>query len=101
MIIADFKADITFYSSTENPTILTVYLSAVPATLLKTLGQKFKASLKRISGEGFDMERMKSVLDRQKMQLLESVETDPADVLSTTILAGERSRCGQSARVPH
>lgn len=35
------------------------------------------------------MTRMGSVLDRQKMQLLESVETDPADVLSTTILAGE------------
>jgi len=32
---------------------------------------------------------MHSVLDRQNMQLLESVETDPADVLSTTILAGE------------
>lgn len=88
-------ADITFYASTENPSILTVYLSAVPAPLLQTLDGTFKAFLAKLAQDGFDMERMGSIIERQRLQLLESIENDPADVLSTTILAG--SFASQSA----
>ncbi|SGY31172.1 BQ5605_C002g01214 [Microbotryum silenes-dioicae] len=79
--------DISFYASTEDPTILTVYLSAVPAELLKTLDATFKAFLKTLCEGDVDMERMESVLKRQKLQLLESIETNAADMLSTNILA--------------
>ncbi|KAK4057568.1 hypothetical protein OIO90_001213 [Microbotryomycetes sp. JL221] len=80
--------DISFYTSTENPTIVTAYLSSVPAELLSKLPQQFKDTLKRIAvKDGIDMERMKSVLERKKLQLLDGVETDPADILSTAILA--------------
>ncbi|KAK4055201.1 hypothetical protein OIV83_000481 [Microbotryomycetes sp. JL201] len=79
--------DISFYGSTENPTIITAYLSSVPAELLSTLPEQFKTALKRIVNDGIDMERMKSVLERKKLQLLDGIETDPADMLSTSILA--------------
>ncbi|KAM0793479.1 hypothetical protein ACM66B_000920 [Microbotryomycetes sp. NB124-2] len=79
--------DISFYSSTENPTIITAYLSSVPAELLTTLPDQFKTALKRIAGDGIDMQRMKSVLERKKLQLLDGVETDPAEMLSASILS--------------
>lgn len=57
--------------------------------MLKSLPQRFKTFLSQVAKEGIDMTRMHSILERQKMQLLESVETDPADVLSTAVLSGE------------
>ncbi|GAA5862491.1 hypothetical protein JCM1840_004200 [Sporobolomyces johnsonii] len=79
--------DISFYSSTADPTILTVYLSSVPAEQLNTLPQKFKDALARIAKEGIDMTRMATILERQKLQLLNSMETDAAEVLSDVIVA--------------
>ncbi|GAA5957635.1 hypothetical protein JCM21900_000775 [Sporobolomyces salmonicolor] len=79
--------DISFYSSTADPTILTVYLSSVPAEQLNTLPQKFKDALARIAKEGIDMTRMTTILERQKLQLLNSMETDAAEVLSDVVVA--------------
>ncbi|GAA5896610.1 Sdd3p [Sporobolomyces salmoneus] len=79
--------DISFYSSTADPTVLTVYLSSVPSEQLDTLPKKFKETLARISKEGIDMSRMATVLERQKLSLLNSMETDGADVLSDVVVA--------------
>jgi len=79
--------DISCYSSTEDPVIVSCYLSAVPAEHLATLPTALKATLTKIAQGQFDMTRMADILRRQKLALLESVENDAAEVLSTTILA--------------
>jgi len=86
-----FLLDISFYSSTANITVLTAYLSSVPSEQLDTLPQKFKDALARIAKEGIDMSRMAIVLERQKLSLLNSMETDGAEVLSDVVVAGESS----------
>lgn len=90
--------DIAFTGSTEDPSILTVYLSSVPSEHLDTLDSQFKAALARIAGEGIDMVRMKTIIERQRLQLLESIETDAVEVLSQTILAGESNRFSEVCR---
>lgn len=79
--------DISCYSSTEDPVIVSCYLSAVPAEHLDTLPSALKATLARIAQGELDMTRMADILRRQKLSLLESVENDAAEVLSTTVLA--------------
>ncbi len=79
--------DISCYSSTEDPVIVSCYLSAVPAEHLATLPKALKATLTKIAQGELDMTRMADIIRRQKLALLESVENDAAEVLSTTILA--------------
>lgn len=85
----DHVTDITFHSTTHDPSILSVYLSSVPASNLSTIDATFKASLARIAKEGLDMKRMKMIIERQRLQLLESIEKDAVEVLSQSILTGE------------
>lgn len=67
---------------------MTAYLSSVPFAELDTLTPKFLDALGRIANkDGIDMERMKSLLDRQKLQLLESMETDASDVLCNVVVS--------------
>lgn len=58
----------------------------MPAAALDTLVSTFRAALARIAAEGIDMIRMSTIIERQRLQLLESIETDAAEVLSQTIL---------------
>lgn len=85
--LALIRPDITFTSSTADPSILTVYLSSVPTEHLATFDTQFKTYLARIASEGFDMTRMAMIIERQRLALLESIETDAAEVMSSTILA--------------
>ncbi|GAA5857078.1 hypothetical protein JCM9279_001947 [Rhodotorula babjevae] len=78
--------DITFYASSENPTIITSYISSVPFAELDTLGPRFRTALARIVEDGVDMSRMKSLLERQALQLFESMETDASEVLSQVVV---------------
>jgi Zn-dependent M16 (insulinase) family peptidase len=78
--------DITFHASNQDPSILTVYLSSVPAANLHSIEVTFKAALARIAKEGIDMKRMETIIERQRLQLLESIETDAADTLSQGVL---------------
>ncbi|KAL8292284.1 hypothetical protein RQP46_001750 [Phenoliferia psychrophenolica] len=78
--------DISFYSSTENPSIITAYLSSVPSEGLDSIDGKFKAALARLASEEIDMKRMTSVIERSRLQLLNAIETDAADALSNSIL---------------
>lgn len=81
-------ADISFASSTQDPSVLTAYLYSVPSANLKTLDGEFKDALARIAKEGIDMTRMASILEKQRLQTLEAIETDAADSLSNSILTG-------------
>ncbi|KAI5480305.1 zinc metalloprotease [Pseudohyphozyma bogoriensis] len=78
--------DISFMASNENPQILTTSLSSVPAEHLKTLPEKFKACLAALAKGEIDMKRMESTLERQRLHLLDSIETDAAEVLCQSIL---------------
>lgn len=87
-LISRARTDITFYASSENPTIITSYISSVPFAELDTLGPRFRKALARIVDEGIDMSRMKSLLERQALQLFESMETDASEVLSQVVVTG-------------
>ncbi|GAA5981276.1 hypothetical protein JCM10908_004049 [Rhodotorula pacifica] len=79
--------DISFYASSENPTVICAYLSSVPVEELETLSSRLRKALGRIADEGIDMTRMQSVLERQKLQLFESMETDASEVICNVVVA--------------
>ncbi|BGP52658.1 hypothetical protein JCM8202_004813 [Rhodotorula sphaerocarpa] len=79
--------DIAFYASSDHPTTICAYLSSVPVEELDTLSDRLKKTLRRIADEGVDMSRMQSVLERQKLQLLESMETDASEVICNAVVA--------------
>lgn len=98
--------DIDFASSTQDPTTITAYLSSVPAERLATLDRDFKSALAKFARQGIDMSRMAAIIERQRLRLLENVETDGAEVMANTVIAGARICCaaGRTACVlnnPH
>ncbi|BGP04467.1 hypothetical protein JCM10049v2_000268 [Rhodotorula toruloides] len=78
--------DITFYASSDNPSIITSYLSSVPVAELETLPGRFRKALAR-AVDDIDMDRMKTVLERQKLQVLESMETDASDTITNVVVS--------------
>ena len=48
---------------------LPVYIGSVPTEHLDTFDEKLKSSLKRITDEGFDMDRMAMVIGRDERQV--------------------------------
>ncbi|GJN92120.1 hypothetical protein Rhopal_005150-T1 [Rhodotorula paludigena] len=78
--------DITFYASSDHPSVITAYLSSVPFAELDTLSTRFRDALSRVAKDGIDMDRMKSLLLRQKLQLYESMETDASEVISQVVV---------------
>lgn len=81
--------DISFSLSTESPSVITSYFSSVPTPLLPTLIEEFKAELVKIHAKGIDMVRMKTIIELQKLKTLEVVETNAADGLMSSVLAGK------------
>ncbi|KAK0569478.1 hypothetical protein OC861_000851 [Tilletia horrida] len=58
------------------------YLSSVPTQALDDLDVKLVEVLQKHIDEGIDMDRMKTVLDRDRLQLLNDLESRPADTLA-------------------
>ncbi|KAM0747048.1 zinc metalloprotease [Meredithblackwellia eburnea MCA 4105] len=82
--------DITFHSTTQDPAILTIYLTGVPTHHLSSIGTTFCDFLHRLSkmkGDVFDMDRMKDIVERARHELYEVVESDPAGLLSDAIVS--------------
>ena len=48
---------------------LAVYFGSVPSEHLDTLDERFKAALQRIVAEGLDMDRMSSVIARDRLKV--------------------------------
>lgn len=88
MLNETLLADITFYASSDHPSVITAYLSSVPFAELDTLSTRFRDALSRVAKDGIDMDRMKSLLLRQKLQLYESMETDASEVISQVVVTG-------------
>ncbi|KAG9001081.1 hypothetical protein FRB93_012461 [Tulasnella sp. JGI-2019a] len=69
-------------------TALEVYFGSVPTEHLDGLGEKFKASLEKIVSdkEGIDMERMKMIIKRDRLKLLNELDASGGDYFTTNII---------------
>ncbi|KAE8250209.1 hypothetical protein A4X13_0g4900 [Tilletia indica] len=67
-------------------TTLYAYFTSVPAAELDNLDEKLVDVLQRHAEEGFDMDRMRTVLERERLKLLNELETKPADSLGDFII---------------
>ncbi|KIP12417.1 hypothetical protein PHLGIDRAFT_61992 [Phlebiopsis gigantea 11061_1 CR5-6] len=65
---------------------LNVYVGSAPTEHLDGFDERLQNSLKRIAKEGFDMERMKMIIDRDERQLRSKVESSKGDTFSGTVI---------------
>ncbi|KAF9435543.1 hypothetical protein BGZ76_006085 [Entomortierella beljakovae] len=65
-----------FYTSGRIRTEVRVTFDSVPTNKLEEVESKFFSILEKIEKEGFDMNRIASVIKRQKLKLLDRYETD-------------------------
>jgi Zn-dependent M16 (insulinase) family peptidase len=68
-------------------TTLSAYFSSVPTEKLDTLDRELVTLLEKIRSEGIDMTRIALVLKRDRLKLLASLETKPADSFADAIIA--------------
>lgn len=61
---------IAFYESGRSTfSELAVYFGSVPTEHLDTLDEKFKVSLEKVVADGLDMERMATVISRDRLKV--------------------------------
>ncbi|KAI0788552.1 Metalloenzyme, LuxS/M16 peptidase-like protein [Abortiporus biennis] len=65
---------------------LPIYFGSVPTEHLDQLDEKLKTSLTRIADEGFDMERMGMIINRDERQLRSKIESSKGDTFSGAII---------------
>ncbi|KAI0778573.1 Metalloenzyme, LuxS/M16 peptidase-like protein [Trametes elegans] len=65
---------------------LPIYVGSVPTEHLDTFDEKLKASLRRVADEGFDMDRMAMVINRDERQLRSKVESSQGDTFSGNVI---------------
>ncbi|KAG9018965.1 hypothetical protein FRB90_007729 [Tulasnella sp. 427] len=70
------------YSATE------VYLGGVPAEELDGMHGKLIDALKKVAKEGIDMERMATIINRDKLRFLNTLESNPGEFYSATVING-------------
>lgn len=58
----------------------------MPSEHLDTLDERLKATLQRIVAEGLDMDRMSSVIARDRLKLMSALENSGGDVFSNVII---------------
>ena len=66
---------------------LAIYVGTVPVEQLASFPDRLRASLARIADEGFDMERMAMVINRDERQFRSRIESSKGDAFSTTVIA--------------
>ncbi|KAJ3514376.1 hypothetical protein NLJ89_g2417 [Agrocybe chaxingu] len=66
---------------------LPIYITSVPTEHLDTFNGKLRSSFRRIVGEGFDMQRMAMVINRDERQLRSRLESAKGDTFSGTIIS--------------
>jgi Zn-dependent M16 (insulinase) family peptidase len=65
---------------------LPIYIGSVPVEHLDDFDEKLRVSLKRISGEGLDMERMAMVIRRDERQIRSRIESSKGDAFAGSII---------------
>lgn len=83
-----YATDVFFnHSDKIGRNIITIYLSSVPTERLETLDVELVDSVfKKIIEEGIDMDRMRMVIERDRLKLLEDLETKPSDSFADVII---------------
>ncbi|KAG8802435.1 hypothetical protein FRC17_006413, partial [Serendipita sp. 399] len=78
---------IAFYENARSSfSELAVYFGSVPVEHLDALDEKFRTSLQRIASEGIDMERMATVIARDRLKLRSALENSGGDVFSHIVI---------------
>ncbi|GJJ78971.1 presequence protease [Entomortierella parvispora] len=71
-----YCTSVEFYTSQRIRTEIKLSFDSVPTEKLEEVEPKFFAILDKIVKEGFDMDRMAAVIKREKLKLLDRLETD-------------------------
>ncbi|KAF9316996.1 hypothetical protein BG003_001323 [Podila horticola] len=71
-----YCTSVNFYTSQRIRIEIRLDFDSVPAEKLEEIEPKFFSILEKIATEGFDMDRMAAVIKREKLKLLDRLETD-------------------------
>ncbi|KAG8907247.1 hypothetical protein FRC01_007752 [Tulasnella sp. 417] len=63
-----------------------VYLGGVPAEELDGMYTKLVDALKKVAKEGVDMDRMATIINRDKLRFLNALESNPGEFYSSTVI---------------
>jgi Zn-dependent M16 (insulinase) family peptidase len=77
---------ISFSTSYQLPCKLTIYFESVPVEHLETLEEDLFNTLRDVANKGIDMERMTTVVEKQKHRYLFYVEEQPSDIFSQKLI---------------
>jgi Zn-dependent M16 (insulinase) family peptidase len=77
---------ISFSTNYQLPCTLSIYFESVPLEHLETLEEDLFNTLRRVSDEGIDMERMTTVVEKQKHRYLLSVEKQPSEIFAQKLI---------------
>ena len=77
---------ISFSTNYQLPCTLAIYFESVPVEHLETLEEDLFNTLHKVSDEGIDMERMTTVVEKQKHRYLLSVEKLPSEIFSQKLI---------------
>lgn len=78
------------FNADGDPRILSFELDGVPARKLDALPEQFLDALAKIASSRLDMLRMVYSIEKMRLGVLESVETDPASYLYDGFIDGPR-----------
>ncbi|KAG8934411.1 hypothetical protein FRC02_010045 [Tulasnella sp. 418] len=65
---------------------LEIYFASVPIEHLSTLDEKLRKSLQNFAKEGIDMERMRILLKRERLKLMNKLEAEGGDVFTLSVI---------------
>ncbi|KDN42524.1 hypothetical protein K437DRAFT_269392 [Tilletiaria anomala UBC 951] len=83
-----YCTDVSFGSADKaGVTTLYAYFSSVPMERLDTLDGELVVLLNKVAEKGIDMDRMKTVIKRDRLKLLSHLETKPADSFADVLIA--------------
>lgn len=77
---------ISFSTNYQLPCTLAIYFESVPVEHLSTLENDLFSVLRKVAHAGIDMERMATVVEKQKHRYLLYVEKRPADIFSQKLI---------------
>ena len=77
---------ISFSTNYQLPCTLAIYFESVPVEHLETLEEDLFNTLHKVSDEGIDMERMATVVEKEKHRYLLSVEKLPSEIFSQKLI---------------
>ena len=77
---------ISFYINYQLPSILTIYFESVPVEFLDSLELRLFDALREVVKDGIDMDRMLTVVEREKNRYLLRAERSPSNLLSSKLI---------------